>query len=151
MRLVCHVLDHFPTRLGTVAARLGAHRHFLVVGEFLAGRRTLVIALRATLAGGCGERTVSGAQSGGKFAAIRAIDARVHGLGMIFVPLGHQLGAVVKTGIAMDLTIGTGLGTLLEVSLVLAALGGERCPARSESGQASSRGGQRSPKHFVGS
>ena len=104
------VLDHLPARLGAVAARLRAHRHVLVVREFLAGRRAVVVALRAALAGGRRVGTVTGTQSGGQFATLRAIDARVHALNVIFVPLGDQPGAVLETGITLDLTVGTSLG-----------------------------------------
>ena len=132
------VLDHFAARLGAVAARLGAGRHVLVVLELLARLGALVVALRAALAGGCRERTVAGAQGGGQFAALRAIDAGVHALGVVFAPLGDQLGAVVEAGITMDLTVGTSLGALLKVRIVLVGLVGERFRAHGESGQAGS-------------
>jgi hypothetical protein len=138
-----HVLDHFTARLGAVATRLRAHRHVLVVREFLAGRRAVIVALRAALTSGRRVRTVAGAQRGCQFATLRAIDARVHGLDVVLVPLGKKIGAVLEAGITMDLTVCASLGARLEVHLVVVVLVGERGRTRGEGDKAHSGCGQR--------
>jgi hypothetical protein len=137
------VLDHLPARLGAVATGLRAHRHVLVVREFLAGRRAVVVALRAALAGGRRVWTVAGAQGGGQLATLRAIDARVHGLDVVLVALGKKIGAVLETGITMDLAVCAGLCARLEVHVVLVVLVAERVRTLGESSEADSGCGQR--------
>ena len=83
------VLDHLPTRPGAVAARLGTLSHVLVVGKLLARRRALVAARRAALAGGAGERALAGGQGVGQLAALAAVSAQLHRLGVLLLTLGQ--------------------------------------------------------------
>ena len=99
------VLAHFTARLGSVTTRRRAHRHVLVVRGFLAGRRAVVVALHAAFTGSSRVRTMAGAQCGSEFATLRAIDARVHSLDVVLVALGKEIGAVLKTGITVDLAV----------------------------------------------
>jgi hypothetical protein len=124
---VGQVLDHLPARHGTRAAYLGARAHVFIFRELLARRCALITAFRTTVTGGSGKGALPGRQRGGQLAALRAIDAGVHRLGVVFVSLDDQCRAVFKARVALRLTIGAGLGALVEVLGIRVALVGPSC------------------------
>lgn len=130
------------TLLGAGAASLGASGHFFVVGNLLAGDSTIVTTFRATFRGMGGEVALAGAQRRAHLAAIRAVHAEVHALGMFLFPLAHERRAVMEARVARHLAVSAGCCALQHhggVRIVFRFLGGERGRAHDEEGQSQSQ------------
>ena len=110
-----HHLRHVAAFLGAVAARLGTSGHLFVIGNFLAGGCTVVTTLGTTLRRYGGEITLSCAQRRAHFAALRAVHAEMHALGMFLFPLAHERCAVMEARIARHLAIRANACTLQHV------------------------------------
>src|SRR5437899_12865038 len=73
---VAGVLDHLATRLGAVAARLGATRHVLVLGiDILTSLAAHVTDLGARFAGGDRRRPPAGDDLGGQRTEVATVGA----------------------------------------------------------------------------
>src|SRR5262249_17325103 len=104
------VLDHLTTRLGAVAARLGTRCHVLVGFDLLAGGGARVARLGATFANRHAQRAEPSRQPCCRGANFRTVHAQVHRLGVLFLALGNQVGAVVKARITLLLAVRARLG-----------------------------------------
>jgi hypothetical protein len=116
-----HHLDHVAARFGAIAARFGAIGHMLVSLEALARVGTLVAAVRTTFAGMSCQSTFAARQCCRQPASLAAIHAQFHGLDVIFVATGHQMSAMMVTGITLPRTLGAYLGARLKVSGMMIA------------------------------
>ena len=138
-------LHHLVTLLGAGAARLGASGHLFVIGKFLAGDSTIVTTFGATLRSMGGEVALPGAQRRAHLAAIRAVHAEVHALGMFLFPFADERRAVMEARVARHLAVSAGCCALQHhggVRVVFRFLGGERGRAHDEEGQSQSQSTQ---------
>lgn len=139
-------LHHLVTLLGAGAARLGASGHLFVAGNLLAGGSTLLTTFGATLRSRRGEVALAGAQRRAQLAAIRAVHAEVHALGMFLFSLPHERRAMMEARVAHNLAVSAGCCALQHhdgVRVVFRFLGGDRGHADDEEGESQSHRTQR--------
>jgi hypothetical protein len=109
------VLDHVAAGGGAVAAGLGAFRHDFVIGEFFAGGVAFITRLGAGLAKNDRQYALPGSQLGRRATDFATIDAELHRLAVILVPLYHKPSAMVIAEIAFLKAFGASLGASDEV------------------------------------
>src|SRR6516162_1323835 len=138
------ILYHFAAGGGAVAAGLGALRHVFVIGEFLTGGVAFVTRFCTGIAKDGRQDALPSSQLGRRATDFTTINAQLHGLGVILVPIHHKPSAVVIAGIAFLKAFGAGLGALVEVFRMFGVGLVSRCPASSKSRQTGCPGAQNS-------
>src|SRR6516162_7595502 len=95
------MLDHVATGFGTVAARLGAFLHALVVGGLLACGTADVASLGTCLTDRDSQRTVAGGDLGCGRTKLRAVGTSLQRCQMFLLPGGNETGTMVRTRLAL--------------------------------------------------
>jgi hypothetical protein len=107
------MLEHVPAGLFTFAALLGAFFHVPIIKP-----RTFLTALatgfRTGGANEVGEHALPRRDTGGRGAMIAAVQTGSQSVRVLFFPLGKQMPAMGRTGIAGALAVVAGFGALLK-------------------------------------
>ena len=104
--IMADVLNHLPARLGTIAARLGALLHVIVVLEVFARFGAGVTRLGTRLASGHGHWTVAGDHFRCRRAKVGTVGTGAERLEVVLLAVGNQESAMVRARFALAHAIG---------------------------------------------
>jgi hypothetical protein len=108
------VLNHVAAGDGALAAGRGAFRHVIIIRVFSTSGAAFVARLGAGIAQDARQHALPGRQLRRRTADFTTINAKLHRLGVILVPLDDKPGTVLIAGIAFLQAIRASLGAAVK-------------------------------------